>query len=232
MDVLPSGNVVPSGNLILELAIACIKIDHAGVERCLLDSAFAVDDSVYTYTLPSAHWPGLVMNASAFVLCSAIAGRSKGIVKLLMYESAPRATIDPGAMNSLPLRCALLYKDQAIIALIGNRTPNCPEKYIGGLRTRHLFELSQAELDAYATSGAIPEDLSDSAKAVMRNAGESFRRILIGQAMGSEVSVVPNTPLHLALYQSMLETGAKEFRIELCMACSLRERQPLLAAER
>lgn len=210
----------PITKLILALSKACREVDHKQVESCLLSPDFLINDDEYVYSLPSKHWPGLAMNASAFILCSAVSGRSRGIVKLLLYETAPGSVLNPSAMESLPLQWAILFGDREIIELIGNRTQNSPIDYLPSEGKKyHLFEFTEQQL-AEAPIDVLIAHCKPSAAEVLK-LGLSFP----ASVPLTYFSLVRNTPLHMALLDGLRRTNREEFFIELALASSLRERQ-------
>jgi len=227
-------------SIVVALGKACQQRDLNQIQQYLLHRNFLIDDELYQYLLPLPSRPGLVLNASAYILCSAIRGGSVEILKLLLLESRPGASIDPGAMGNLALQITTMAdQGREMTQIIGSSVRVfCSRKYIDPNKRYHLYEFSEQELQAYAATGEILTGMSETTETVMKT--PEFRDALSKDyayfqgVLGTDIDLVRPSRLHLSLLLGLRQTrnipstspsSLKAFGQELCLASSLRERQ-------
>ena len=107
-------------SLIVDLGMACLYKDFDAIKRYLTHDKFAINDLLYRHQFCSQYNGDILLNDSAYLMRCAVASRSLAIVNLLFHETGPGSIIDPGAMNNIAIRDAIMNGRNDMVQLLAS----------------------------------------------------------------------------------------------------------------
>jgi len=210
----------------LILAVACWNLDYKEVRRCLISDQLIIDDTKYQYEVNTHYFSDLIHNDSALIMRAVVGSGSLMLVRIMLNEDR----INPGAMNNLALRDAILSGKKDIAQLLGSdKRVSAPRVYY----TKSLWRLDQVIASKEVLNifdEKLKNALTDNSKEIVED--EVFKEYYalsvdeVIKSIGDDINLVRNTHLHRCLLLTYRNDKAKRYIFDgLCLFSNMKERQ-------